>query len=151
MKESNSYKGRYRVKNPQKYKGDFNNVIYRSSWELKCMNYFDLNESIESWSNEELIIPYVSPIDGKVHRYFPDFLVKFKDKNGVIKIWLIEVKPKKYTVPPEINPKKRTKAWVQRVTEWAKNQAKWEAAKKYCNERGWEFKVFTEENIFGNK
>jgi hypothetical protein len=148
MKESNSYKGRYRVKNPIKYKGDHTNVIYRSSWELKCMNYFDLNENIESWSNEELIIPYVSPIDGKVHRYFPDFLVKF-NKNGEVKTWLIEVKPKKYTIQPEMNPKKRTTAWVQKVVEWSKNQAKWEAARKYCDQQGWEFVIFTEDNIYG--
>lgn len=147
MKESNSYKGYYRPKNPSKYQGDYTNIVYRSSWELKAMNYFDLTESVESWASEEIVIPYVSPIDGKNHRYYPDFIVKFKDKTGTTKIWMIEVKPLKYVQQPETNPKRKTKAWAQRVSEWIKNQAKWEAARKFCDSKGWEFRVFTEKEL----
>ncbi len=145
---NNTHKGKYTVKNIGKYKGDFQNVFYRSSWELKCMNFFDLNESIEQWSNEEIAIPYKSPFDGKVHRYFPDFLVEFTDKNGNKKTWLVEVKPKKYLKEPPANPKRKSKEWEYKVREYIRNQAKWDAAKKYCEERGLEFVILTEDDIF---
>jgi len=141
-----AYNGRFTPSNPQKYVGDPNNIIYRSSWECKMMNWLDKNPEIISWASEELIIPYKSPSDNKWHRYFPDFLVKVKTKSGTLKTMLIEVKPKKQTVSPE--PKKRvTKQYVNEVVTYGINQAKWKAATEYCLDRGWEFKIITEEDL----
>jgi hypothetical protein len=141
-----AYSGRFTPKNPKKYVGDSNNIIYRSSWECKVMSWLDRNDDIISWASEELIIPYVSPIDNRVHRYFPDFLVKVKTKDAKVKTLLLEVKPKKQTVPPE--PRKRvTKQYVTEVTTWGVNQAKWKAAEEYCLDRSWEFKIITEDHL----
>ena len=141
-----AYQGIFRPKNPKKYVGDSNNIVYRSSWECRVMNWFDQNDDIVSWASEELIVPYKSPIDNRFHRYFPDFIVKVKTKNGTMKTLMIEVKPKKQTIPPE--PRKRvTKQYVTEVTTYGVNQAKWKAAHEYCLDRGWEFKIMTEEHL----
>jgi hypothetical protein len=141
-----AYQGIFRPKNPQKYIGDSNNIVYRSSWECRVMNWFDQNDDIISWASEELIVPYKSPIDNRFHRYFPDFIVKVKTRDGTMKTLMIEVKPKKQTVPPE--PRKRvTKQYVTEVTTYGVNQAKWKAAQEYCLDRGWEFKIMTEEHL----
>jgi len=141
-----AYQGIFRPKNPQKYIGDSNNIVYRSSWECRVMNWFDQNEDIISWASEELIVPYKSPIDNRFHRYFPDFIVKVKTRDGTMKTLMIEVKPKKQTIPPE--PRKRvTKQYVTEVTTYGVNQAKWKAAQEYCLDRGWEFKIMTEEHL----
>jgi len=95
-----TYKGRYTVKNPKKYVGDINKVIYRSSWELRCMNYFDQSETVLKWSSEELAIPYISPIDKRWHRYYPDFVIQVLDEQNRVKTVMIEVKPEKQTKPP---------------------------------------------------
>ena len=141
-----AYQGIFRPKNPKKYIGDSNNIVYRSSWECRVMNWFDQNDDIVSWASEELIIPYKSPIDNRFHRYFPDFIVKVKTRDGTMKTLMIEVKPKKQTIPPE--PRKRvTKQYVTEVTTYGVNQAKWKAAHEYCLDRGWEFKIMTEEHL----
>jgi hypothetical protein len=141
-----AYSGKFNPKNPQKYIGDYNNIVYRSSWECKVMDWLDRNDNIISWASEELIIPYLSPTDNKYHRYFPDFLVKAKTRDGKFKTILIEVKPKRQTLPPE--PKKRvTKQYVNEVVTYGVNQAKWQAATEYCLDRGWEFRVMTEEHL----
>jgi len=141
-----AYQGIFRPKNPQKYIGDSNNIVYRSSWECRVMNWFDQNDDIISWASEELIVPYKSPIDNRFHRYFPDFIVKVKTRDGTMKTLMIEVKPKKQTIPPE--PRKRvTKQYVTEVTTYGVNQAKWKAAHEYCLDRGWEFKIMTEEHL----
>ena len=96
-----AYSGKFTPKNPQKYVGDHTNIIYRSSWECKVMSWLDRNADVISWASEELIIPYVSPVDSRTHRYFPDFIVKVKSKDGKTKTMIIEVKPKKQTKEPE--------------------------------------------------
>lgn len=140
-----SYKGIFRPTNPSKYKGDPNNVIYRSSWELKLMIYLDRHPEVVQWSSEEIVIPYRSPIDGRLHRYFPDFYVK-KEVNGKIETLLIEVKPKVQTRPPAVQ-KKRTKKYINEVMTWGINEAKWKAATNYCNHRGWTFSIMTEKEL----
>ena len=141
-----AYSGRFTPKNPQKYIGDPNNIIYRSSWECKVMSWLDINDDVISWNSEETIIPYKSPVDGKWHRYFPDFLIKVKTKDGKLKTMMLEVKPKKQTQAPE--PRKRiTKQYINEVTTWGVNQAKWIAANEYCLDRGWEFKLITEDHL----
>jgi len=141
-----SYKGKYKPSFPEKYKGDPTNIIYRSLWERKFCVYCDTNERILEWSSEEKCIPYRSPIDGKIHRYFPDFLIKVKESNGSIKKYMIEIKPSKQTVPPQ-KPQRQTKKYISEVYEYAKNQSKWEAAKDWCADRGYEFKIITEHEL----
>jgi hypothetical protein len=138
-----SYKGKYKPSFPEKYNGDPTNIIYRSLWERKFCVYCDLNENIIEWASEEKCIPYRSPVDGKIHRYFPDFLIKVKESNGTIKKYMIEIKPKRQTLPP-VKPQRQTKKYISEVYEYAKNQSKWEAAKEWCADRGYEFKIITE-------
>ena len=141
-----SYKGRYRPSNPKKYRGDPSNIIYRSLWERKFMVYCDNQTKILEWGSEEIVLPYRSPIDNKVHRYYPDFYIKVRESNGKIKRYIIEIKPKKQTVEPKMK-KRKTKGYIYEVYEYAKNQAKWKAAEEFCKDRMWEFKVLTEEEL----
>jgi len=141
-----SYKGKYYPSFPRKYKGDPTNIIYRSLWERKFMVYCDKNQNILEWASEEIAIPYRSPIDNRVHRYFPDFYMKVKETNGKIKNYVIEVKPAKQTKPPT-KPKRQTKGYIREAYEYAKNQAKWKMAKEFCADRQWEFKVVTEKEL----
>jgi hypothetical protein len=141
-----SYKGKYQPSFPLKYKGDHTNIIYRSLWERKFMVYCDLNENILEWGSEEIVLPYRSPIDNRIHRYFPDFYIKVKEQTGQIKKYIIEIKPKKQTIEPKVQ-KRKTKGYIYEVVEYAKNQAKWKAAQEFCKDRMWEFKVLTEEDL----
>jgi hypothetical protein len=141
-----TYKGRYSPKHPEKYKGNPTQIIYRSGWERRLMVYLDENKSVIQWSSEEIAIPYRSPLDNKIHRYFPDFYVKAIDKNGNITEQLLEVKPKKETREPA-KKKRITKQYITEVTTWGKNQAKWKAAEEYCLDRGWQFKLITEDHL----
>jgi hypothetical protein len=145
-----SYKGKYQPSFPKKYKGDPTNIVYRSLWERTFMKYCDTNENILEWFSEEIAVPYRSPIDNKIHRYFPDFYIKVKESNGSIKKYIIEIKPKKQTVEPQVQ-KRKTKGYIYEVYEYAKNQAKWKAAEEWCADKGYEFKVLTEDDLFGVK
>ena len=142
-----SYKGRYSPSYPQKYKGNPSNIIYRSLWERKFMVFCDLSENIVEWGSEEIVIPYRSPIDNRVHRYFPDFYVKLRETTGKIKKYIIEVKPKKQLKPPE-RPKHRTsKRYLMEAQTYAVNQAKFKAAETYCKERRLKFRILTEDHL----
>ena len=140
------YSGKFRPRFPKKYKGDASKIVYRSSWEARCMNYFDLNENILWWASEEVIIPYKSPIDGRYHRYFPDFVINVKQRDGKTKTLMIEVKPENQKNAPKVRARK-TKKYINEVVTYAVNQAKWDAATEYCNDRMWEFKVLTEKDM----
>jgi hypothetical protein len=141
-----AYSGRFLPKNPQKYRGNPGNIIYRSTWECRVMNWLDTNVNILEWGSEELIIPYRSPVDGKMHRYFPDFYVKVKQKDDTIRVMILEVKPYKQTVEPA-KKKRVTKQYINEVVTYGVNQAKWEAATEFCKDRGWAFKVLTEYDL----
>lgn len=141
-----SYQGYFKPKNPQKYKGDPTNIVYRSSWELKLMTYLDSHKDIINWGSEEIIIHYRSPIDNKIHRYFPDFIVTKINKEGKKETALIEVKPLAQTKPPK-KQEKVTKKYITEVTTWGINEAKWKAANEYCSDRGWSFHIFTEREL----
>jgi hypothetical protein len=110
------------------------------------MRYCDTNENILKWASEELWIPYKSPVDNRYHKYFPDFYIKYKNTSGKILESLIEIKPARQVVGPKPQ-KARTKRYLTEVYEYAKNMAKWEAAKEYCNDRKWEFKILTEHDL----
>ena len=110
------------------------------------MVYCDKNENILEWGSEEIAVPYVSPVDNRFHRYFPDFYIKVRESNGKIKKMIVEIKPLRQCVEPKVQ-KKKTKGYIFEVVEYAKNQAKWEAAKEWCLDRGYEFKVLTENEL----
>lgn len=135
------YQGKYKLKNPHKYEGDPTNIIYRSSWELRFMNWCDSNPAIVKFSSEEIIVPYISPLDGRYHRYFVDFKIKTANNE----VYLVEIKPKSQTVPP--NGTKKTRRFLAESATYVTNQAKWEAAKKYAADRNWKFIVLTEDEL----
>jgi hypothetical protein len=137
-----AYRSTYNPKNIKKYVGDYTKINCRSLWERNVCKFCDENDSITKWSFEEVVIPYLNPIDRKIHNYFPDFLIQFKDKTG-IKSWMVEVKPKKQTYLKENASKKEKITWVV-------NDAKWKAAKAYCDKNGLEFKLLTEKELFNN-
>lgn len=144
-----TYKGRFTPRNPEKYKGNPTNIVYRSSWELKFMGYLDKNPNVYQWASEEVAIPYRSPLDGKWHRYFPDFIVRMRDRDGNTVVKMIEIKPRSQSVPPEVrqNGQKITKKYLREVATYGINSAKWEAAKEFCADRNWEFVVLTEKDV----
>lgn len=132
-------KGKFKPKNPGKYKGNTDDIIFRSSWEKKFMKYADTNPGIVKWSSEEVVIPYICKTDGKKHRYFMDFWIKTNKGQE----YLIEVKPEQFTKPPK-EPKRKTKSYFEAVRQYIKNQSKWEYADAYAKKRGMEFKIITE-------
>lgn len=138
------YQGKFTPRYPEKYAGDVKNIIYRSGWELQMMTRFDITPAVVLWNSEGLAIPYVSPVDGRQHRYFPDFLIKVQGKDGKSKTYLIEVKPHAQT---ELRtPKKQTKKFLSEVVTFATNKAKWHAAQEFCKDQGWEFRILTEKD-----
>ena len=136
--------GKFRPKNSNKYKGDPSNIIYRSSWELTVFKYLDSNPAIIQWASEEFFVPYRNPMTNRIHRYFPDVYLKYRNKEGTITETVWEVKPKKQTQPPRI-PKRKTKSWRYNAEQYVINEAKWSACKKYCNKRGYNFQIITED------
>lgn len=146
MMYKTTYKGKYRVINPKKYKGDIQEITYRSSWELRFMKWCDLNPSVLEWGSETVVIPYKSPVDLRIHRYFVDFYIKVRNKGGAVTKYLIEIKPEKFTKPPEI-PERKTKRFIEEVFQYGINQAKWTAANEFCLDRGLKFLVLTEKDI----
>ena len=140
-----SYKGRFKPKNYKKYKGDPTKVIYRSMWELRFMKYCDRNDSILEWSSEEIVIPYRS-IDNKVHRYYPDFWIKYKNFEGKIIKEIIEVKPKSQCQKPSKKNKHYGK-YLREARTYAINMQKWDAAREYCLDKGYKFRILTEDHL----
>jgi|TARA_B110000914_G_C15182788_1_gene318122 hypothetical protein len=141
-----AYKGKYTPRNPKKYKGDPNRIVYRSLWERKFMVYCDTSNSILEWGSEEIIIPYLSPVDGRIHRYFPDFYIKAKKHDGTIEKSIIEIKPKIQCGPPKV-PDRKTKRFYSAVKTWAVNEAKWKYATEFCDMNSMDFKVLTEDHL----
>jgi len=141
-----AYKGRYKPKQPKKYIGDPTKVIYRSLLEKRFMLYCDKTDAILEWGSEEVVVPYKSPIDNRMHRYFVDFLVKLKNKDGIIETLLIEVKPKKQCKAPK-RPERKTRTYFTEVKNWGINSAKWKAATEYAENKGWKFIIITDETL----
>ena len=141
-----SIKSRYKPVNPKKYQRNHNNIICRSSWERKFCQWADKKENVISWASEEINIPYVSPKDNRVHRYYPDFLIKVKESSSKIKTYVVEVKPKKQTLPPK-KKKRITKSYIYECQTYAINQAKWKAASEFCKDNRIEFKIITEDEL----
>ena len=136
-----TYSGKYKVKDPSRYKGDHTNVVYRSMWERQCFAWCENNSEIKEWSSEEIVVPYYYEIDKKYHRYFIDLKITFN--NG--KTILVEIKPEKETAPPK-RPDK-TKRYLNEALTYVKNQNKWQAANEFAKDRGWEFQIWTEKTL----
>lgn len=141
-----SHKGKYVPKHPEKYVGDVSNIWYRSGLERTFMVWCDSNANVVKWNSEETVIPYISPVDGRAHRYFVDFIIRVKNKKGELKTYLIEIKPFQFTKAP-VRRKKKTRTFLQEAVQWEVNQAKWTAARQYCKTKGWEFMVITEKDL----
>ena len=144
-----AYKGLFKARNYKKYIGNPSKITYRSLWERKFMKYCDQTPNILEWASEPLFIPYLCPTDNKWHKYYPDFYMKLKTKNGIIKEYIIEVKPLKQTKPPK--KRKKTKQYIYETLTWQKNQAKWKFAEEYCAKNKWEFKILTERELLPHK
>lgn len=136
-----TYKGKYKVKNPKKYSGDYSNVIYRSLWERNAFRWCDENSSIKTWSSEEVVIPYYYEVDKKYHRYYMDLKIVLESGKTV----LVEIKPFHQTKPP--TGQRRTKRYINEGLTYIKNQNKWEAAAEYAADRGWDFQIWTEKEL----
>lgn len=139
------HQGKYMPTNPHKYVGDVNNIQFRSSWEKKFFIFCDTNPSILKWGSEEVIIPYVKPTDNRVHRYFPDFIIMYRDTKGQIHKEIVEIKPLSQTKMPD--KKRNTKRYLQEVETYAINVAKWKAAQKWSKDRGLNFRILTEKDL----
>lgn len=140
-----AYQGLFTPKHPQKYVGNASNIVYRSSWERRFFIYCDDTPGILRWASEEFHIPYLSPVDQRVHRYFPDVWMEVQTPNG-IKTYLIEIKPKAQTEFRVV--KRKTRKFLREAAVVAVNHAKWDAAKEFCQSRGWTFQVLTEDHLF---
>lgn len=140
-----AYKGFFKPKNPKKYKGNPQAIVYRSRWESMFMSYLDNHDSVLEWASEELVIPYFSQVDGKMHRYFPDFWIKVKQKNGTTKVMVVEIKPYKQTQAPK--PGKNKARYINEAQTYIINSNKWAAAKAFCESNGWTFSIVTENEL----
>lgn len=144
---ANYRQGFFKPQHPEKYKGDAKNIVYRSGWEKRVMDWCDTNKNVVEWASEEIVIPYRSPVDNRIHRYFTDFYVVVQDANGNRQTMILEVKPKAQTQEPT-PPKRKTKRYINEVFTWGVNQAKWKAAEEFCKDRGWQFRLITEADLF---
>ena len=143
-----TYKSIFKPKNPKKYVGDASNIICRSNWEREFCNYCDSNTNIITWASEEFAIPYISPLDNRRHRYYHDFLIEVKEADGKVKKYVIEIKPKKQTIEPK-KKSRVTKSYINEVRNYAINQAKWQYAREFCKDNSLEFKIITEDQLYG--
>jgi hypothetical protein len=139
-------KGFFQPHHPEKYKGNVHNIVYRSGWERTFMIWLDKREDVLEWSSEEIFVRYRNPVNNRPRRYFPDFLVTKKNRDGKIETVLIEIKPDKETRPPD-KPEKPNRYYYTKVATYAINMRKWEAADAWAKERGYTFKILTENDI----
>ena len=147
MYAGRSHKGHYEPRNPQKYVGDIAKIRFMSSWELEAHRFFDNNPNIIRWSSEGIKIPYIKPTDGKIHHYYPDYWIEYKNRNGQIVQEIIEVKPATQTKPPSTRGKRKKQQIYESIT-WAVNVAKWRACQDFCNKYNIKFRIITENHMF---
>jgi hypothetical protein len=138
-------KGKFRPEHPEKYSGDVNNIVFRSSYEFKFMKWCDTTPNVLQWASEEIVIPYFNPLDKKYHRYFVDFAIVVKEGKQIQK-YLVEVKPERFTREPK-TPKRKSKRFLSEAIQWTVNNAKWDAAKRVAIDNGWKFMIVTEKDL----
>ena len=144
---SKTLKGRFRPKNPDKYKGNPMRIEYRSSWELAMMRYLDSRDEVVWWQSEEKRIPYYDPVAKRNRGYYPDFIVHYRRKDGICVTEVVEVKPERQVKGPPAHPKRRTKTWMNEALTYTTNTAKWKAAETWCEDRGYNFRIITEHDL----
>ena len=135
--------GKFTLKNPKKYMGN-KTPTYRSGWEFTFMKFCDEHPSVSQWASESIRIPYINPFTGKQTIYVPDFFIVYADKNGKQRFELVEVKPSSQAVKEKLGRSKHNQA------HYVINQAKWEAARAWCKQKGVYFRIVTEQDIFHN-
>lgn len=133
--------------NKDKYLGNVNNIIYRSSWELKMMRWCDRNPSVIKWNSEDVVIKYFSKADNKYRNYHMDFYIICRQTNGNIVKLLIEVKPYNQTIPPKKRGRKSEQTYINELHTWQVNKDKWEQAEKFAQQNGMIFKIFDEYDL----
>lgn len=136
--------GRFTPKHPEKYIGDVTKIRFLSSWELSTHKFLDNNPNVINWSSEEIPIKYFHPFKKRPARYYPDYWVKFKNKQGDIVQEIWEVKPLKQTKPPA----RKTKRNLYEQATYAVNITKWRAAQQFCDKYSIGFRLVTERNLF---
>lgn len=136
-------KGKFQLKNPEKYVGN-HQPTYRSSWEWYFMSFCDKDPRILKWASEAVKIPYKDPFTNRQTVYVPDFFIQYADKNGLMKAELIEVKPQSQTLLEKAGKNRNNQL------QWAKNQVKWRAAQAWCAKQGIKFRVLNEQDLFHN-
>lgn len=109
------------------------------------MNWCDRHPDVLTWASEELPIRYYNPVTKKYHRYFPDFIIRKRSRDGSIITVIIEIKPKSQARPPVA--RKKTKKYINEVLRYEINKSKWQAAQAFCKERGFYFQVLTEDEL----
>ena len=139
--------GYFKPRHPEKYEGNVKNIIYRSSWEFNYMMKLDSDPAVVAWVSEGIRIPYYSPKDRRIHGYYPDFIICKRFPSGRDETFMIEIKPMNQCVVPKNKPGKSRRRLINETFRYAVNQAKWQAASKYCSNRGWVFKVLTEREL----
>lgn len=144
-KDDRFIQGIFKPNNPKKFIG--NHAIFRSSFERKFFLWADSNPNVLEWGSENIIIPYKSPVDDRWHRYYVDNFVVLKEGTNIVK-YLVEIKPYKQTIPPVISNRKKKSTLIYESTQWAINQAKWEAADKFAKSKGYKFIKITERELF---
>ena len=142
-----AYRGKYKPENPNKYVGNYANIIYRSLLERRFMVFCDRNPNILKWASEEMAIPYISPMDNRVHRYYVDFIIEVKEKEEKIKTYLVEIKPHRQCTEPKATKSKSRRTFLKEIATWSINTSKWKAATEFASKHNWEFKLITEKNL----
>jgi hypothetical protein len=143
-----AYSGFFAPRNPQKYAGNTSNIIYRSLWERQVFVKLDEHTDVISWGSEEIIVPYRSPLDNRIHRYYPDVVYRHKTSDGSEKTKMVEIKPLcQVNEPKKPKGKKTSKKYIRELSTYLVNQAKWNAARAFCADKGWEFVIITEKEL----
>lgn len=140
---SKFHQGYFNPKNPAKYVGDLDKIRFMSSWELNFFKFLDGNPNVLRWASECIAIPYIKPTDGKVHKYYPDIWIEYRNRDGEIRQEILEIKPKN-----QITLGKRPSQYEQLT--WAVNCSKWKAAQAFCESKGIKFRLLTENELFSN-
>ena len=140
-------KGLYKPRHPEKYKGNLARIVFRSSWEHGFCKWCDNSQRVLEWASEPFWIPYVKPTDKRIHKYFPDFWVKYLNEEGKVVQEVIEIKPLKQQIAPTFVGKSKKAALYEAIT-WSINSAKWSAAEKFCDKYSMKFRKLTETQLY---
>jgi len=144
MNKNKKYRqGIFIPNNKDKFIGE--RAVYRSGLELKFFRFCDNNPNVLRWGSENIKIPYHNPLTKRTHRYHIDNYVVIKEGDTITK-YCVEVKPYKQTKPPTTKYRKQEHL-IYEQKQYVTNQAKWAAARKYCESHKYKFIILTEKEI----